>query len=75
MPEPEELAGTKPGLQELTCTKNGAPGGRQTRSMTDALLRVDETEVGKRKSSVVMPKDFGKLPQTDLDTVSGNPRV
>jgi hypothetical protein len=55
MPEPEEPAGTKPGLQELPGTKNGSPGGRQTRSMTDALLRIDETEVGKSKSSVVMP--------------------
>jgi hypothetical protein len=33
--------------------------------MTDALLWVDETEVGKPKSSVVMPKGFGELPQTD----------
>jgi hypothetical protein len=33
--------------------------------MTDALLRIDETEVGNPKSSVVMPKGFGKLPQTD----------
>jgi hypothetical protein len=37
----------------------------QTRSMTDALLRVEETEAGKSKSSVVMPKGFGELPQTD----------
>jgi hypothetical protein len=56
MPEPEEPAGTKPGLQELPGSKNGSPGARQTRSMTDALLRIDETEVGKSKSSVVMPK-------------------
>jgi hypothetical protein len=55
MPEPEEPTGTKPGLQVLPGTKNGSPGGRQTRSMTDALLQVDETEVGKSKSSVVMP--------------------
>jgi hypothetical protein len=48
MPEPEEPARTKPGLQELPGTKNGSPGGRQTRSMTDALLRVDDTEVGNR---------------------------
>jgi hypothetical protein len=65
MPEPEEPAGTKPGLQVLPGTKNGSPGGRQTRSMTDALLRVDDTEVGKSKSSVVMPKGFGELPRTD----------
>jgi hypothetical protein len=65
MPEPEELAGTKPGLQELPSTKNGSRGGRQTRSMTDALLRVDETEVGKLKSSVVMHKGFEQLPRTD----------
>jgi hypothetical protein len=25
MPEPEEPAGTKPGLQVLPCTKNGSP--------------------------------------------------
>jgi hypothetical protein len=65
MPEPEEPAGTKPGLQELPGTKNGSSGGRQTRSMTDALLRVDDTEVGKSKFSVVMPKGFGELPRTD----------
>jgi hypothetical protein len=65
MPELEEPAGTKPGLQELPGTKNGSPGGRQTRSMTDALLRIDETEVGKSKPSVVMPKGFEELPQTD----------
>jgi hypothetical protein len=58
MPELEEPAGTKPGLQELPGTKIGAPSGRQTRSMTDALLRVDETEAGISKSSVVMPKGF-----------------
>jgi hypothetical protein len=63
MPEPEEPAGTKPGLQELPGTKNGSPGGRQTRSMTDALLRVDDTEVGKSKFSVVMPKGFRIDPQ------------
>jgi hypothetical protein len=65
MPEPEEPAGTKPGLQELPGTKNGSPGGRQTRSVADALLRIDETEVGKLKSLVVMPKGFEQLPQTD----------
>jgi hypothetical protein len=65
MPEPEERAGTKPALQELPGTKNGSPGGRQTRSMTDAVLRFDETEVGKSKSSVVMPKGFEELPRTD----------
>jgi hypothetical protein len=36
MPEPKEPAGTKPGLQELPGTKNGSPGGRQTRYITDA---------------------------------------
>jgi hypothetical protein len=65
MPEPEEPAGTKPGLQELPGTTNGSPGGRQTRSMTDVLLRIDESEVGKSKSSVVMPKGFQELPPTD----------
>jgi hypothetical protein len=65
MSEPEEPAGTKPGLQELPGTKNGSSGGRQTRSMTDALLRVDDTEVGKSKSSIVMRKGFGELPRTD----------
>jgi hypothetical protein len=65
MPEPEEPAGTKPGLQELPGTKNGSPGGRQTRFMTDVLLRIDETEMGKSKSSVVMPKGFQELPPTD----------
>jgi hypothetical protein len=47
MPEPEEPAGTKTGLQELLGTKNGSPGGRQTRLKIDALLRVDESGVGK----------------------------
>jgi hypothetical protein len=47
MPEPEEPAGTKPGLQELLGTKNGSPSGRPTRSKTDALLRVDKSGVGK----------------------------
>jgi hypothetical protein len=65
MPEPEEPAGSKPGLQELSGTKNGSPGGRQTRSKTDALLRVDENGVGKSKSSVEMPKGFEELPPTD----------
>jgi hypothetical protein len=66
MPESKEPAGTKPELQELPGTKNGSPGGRQTRLMTDALLRVDETEARKSKSSVVMAiKGFEKLRQTD----------
>jgi hypothetical protein len=65
MPEPEEPADTKLGLQELPGTKNGSPGGRQTRSKTDALLRVDESGVGKSKSSVEMPKGFEELPPTD----------
>jgi hypothetical protein len=63
MPEPEEPAGTKPGLQELSWKKNGSPGGRQTRSKTNALLRVDG--VGKSKSFVKMPKGFEELPPTD----------
>jgi hypothetical protein len=49
MPKPEEPAGTKPGLQDLSGTKNGSPGGRQTRSKTAALLRVDESYVWKIK--------------------------
>jgi hypothetical protein len=65
MPEPKKPAGTKPGLQELSSTKNGSPGGRQTRSKTDALLRVDESGVGKSKPSVEMPKGFEELPPTD----------
>jgi hypothetical protein len=65
MPEPEKPAGTKPGLQELSGTKNGSPGGRKTRSKTGALLRVDESGAGKPKSSVEMPKGFGELPPTD----------
>jgi hypothetical protein len=65
MPEPEEPAGTKPGLLELSGTKNGSPGGRHTRSKTDAPLRVDESGVGKSKSSVMMPKGFEELPPTD----------
>jgi hypothetical protein len=65
MPEPEEQAGTKPELQELPGTKNGSLGGRQTRSKTDALLRVDESGVGKSKSSVKVPKGFEELPPTD----------
>jgi hypothetical protein len=65
MPEPEEPAGTKPGLQELSGTKNGSSGGRQTRSKTDALLRIDESGVGRSKSSVEMPKGFEELPPTD----------
>jgi hypothetical protein len=63
MPEPEEPAGTKPGLQELSGTKNGSPGGRQTRSKSDALLRVDESGAGKPKSSVEMPKGIGSCLQ------------
>jgi hypothetical protein len=62
---PEEPASTKPGLQELSCLKNGSPGGRQTRSKIDALLRVDKSGVGKSKSSVEMPKGFEELPSTD----------
>jgi hypothetical protein len=65
MPEPEESAGTKSGLQELSGTENGSSGGRQTRSKTDALLRVDESGVGKSKSSVEMPKGFEELPPTN----------
>jgi hypothetical protein len=65
MPEPEEPTGTKPGLQQLLGTKNGSPSGRQTRSKTDALLRVDESGVGKSKSSVKMPKGFEELPPTN----------
>jgi hypothetical protein len=63
MPETEEPACTKPGLQELSGTKNGSPGRRQTRLKTDALLRVDESGVGKSKSSVEMPKGFGSCLQ------------
>jgi hypothetical protein len=48
----------------LSGTKNGFPGG-QTQSKTDALLRVDESGVGKSKSSVEMPKGFAELPSTD----------
>jgi hypothetical protein len=65
MPEPEEPAGIKPGLQGLSGTKNGSPGGRQTQSETDALLRVDESGVGKSKSSVELPKGFEELLSTD----------
>jgi hypothetical protein len=65
MPEPEEPAGTKPGLQESSGTKNGSPGGRQTQSTTDALLRIDKSVVGKSKSSVEMPKGFEELPPID----------
>jgi hypothetical protein len=32
---------------------------------TDALLRVDESDVGKSEPSVVMPKSFEELPPTD----------
>jgi hypothetical protein len=56
MLEPEEWpAGAKPGLQELSGTKIGSPRGRQTRSKTDALLRVEESGVGNSKSSKEMP--------------------
>jgi hypothetical protein len=55
----------KAGLQELSDTKNGSPGGRQTQTKTDALLRVDEFGVGKAKSFVEMPKGFEELPPTD----------
>jgi hypothetical protein len=65
MPEPKEPAGTKPGLQALSGTKNGSPGGRQMQSKTDALLRVDESGFTKSKSSVEMPKGFEELPPTD----------
>jgi hypothetical protein len=58
MPEPEEPANTKLGLQELLETKNGSPGGRQTRSKTDALLQVDESGLGKSKSLGEMPQDL-----------------
>jgi hypothetical protein len=66
MPEPEESAGTKSGLQELSGTENGSPSGRSTdRSKTDAMLRVDESGVGKSKSFVEIPKGFEELPPTD----------
>jgi hypothetical protein len=66
MPEQEEPACTKPWLQELSGTKIGSPGGKQTRSKTDALLRVDESGIGKSKSSIEMPKGFEELPPTNL---------
>jgi hypothetical protein len=65
MPGPEEPAGTKPGLQESSGTKGGSPGGRQTRSRTDALLRKEETNVGKPKNSEDVPKGFEELPRDD----------
>jgi hypothetical protein len=65
MPEPEEPAGTNPGLQVPSGTKNASPGGRQTRSKTDALLRVDESGVGKSKSSIEVSNGFEELPSTD----------
>jgi hypothetical protein len=65
MPGPEESAGTKLGLQELSGTKSESPGGRQTRSRTDALLWKEETNVGKPKTSEDMPKGFLELPWDD----------
>jgi hypothetical protein len=65
MPEPKEPAGTKPGLQDLSGTKIESPGGRHTRSKTNALLRIDESGVGKSKSFVEMPKGFEELPPTN----------
>jgi hypothetical protein len=70
MPEPEEPAGTKPGLQELPGTKNASPGGKQTRSMTGVLLRIDETKVGKSKSSVVVT--VGRVSTARLLGMCGN---
>jgi hypothetical protein len=64
-PGPEEPSGTKPGLQESSGTKSGSPGGRQTRSRTDALLRKEETNVGKPKTSEDVPKGFEELPRDD----------
>jgi hypothetical protein len=54
-----------PGLQKLSGATSGSPGGRQTRSKTDALLRVDESGVGISKFSVEMLKGFEELPPTD----------
>jgi hypothetical protein len=64
-PGPEEPAGTKLGLQESSGTKSGSPGGRQTQSRTDALLRKEETNVGKLKTSKDMLKGFLELPRDD----------
>jgi hypothetical protein len=64
-PGPEEPSGTKPGLQESSGTKGGSPGDRQTRSRTDALLRKEETSVGKQKTSENEPKGFEELPRND----------
>jgi hypothetical protein len=61
-PGPEEPSGTKPGLQESSGTKGGSPGGRQTRSRTDALLQKEETNVEKPKTSEDEPKGFEELP-------------
>jgi hypothetical protein len=62
---PEEPLGTKPRLQESSGTKSESPGSRQTRSRIDALLRKEETKVGKPKTSEDMPKGFLELPQDD----------
>jgi hypothetical protein len=64
-PGSEEPAGTKPGLQESSGTKSGSPGDRQTRSRTDALLRKEETNVGKPKTSKDMHEGFLELPRDD----------
>jgi hypothetical protein len=64
-PGPEEPAGIKQGLQESSVTKSGSPGGRQTRSRTDALLRKEETNVGKPKTWEDMPEEFLELPRVD----------
>jgi hypothetical protein len=60
-PGPEEPAGTKPGLQESLGTKSGSPGGRQTQSRTNALLRKEEINVGKPKTL----EDILELPWDD----------
>jgi hypothetical protein len=64
-PGPEEPAGSKSGLQESSGTKSGSPGGRQTRSRTDALLQKEETNVGKPKTPEDMPKGFQELPRIE----------
>jgi hypothetical protein len=61
----EEPSGTRPGLQESPGTKGGSTGGRQTRSRTDALLRKEETNVGKPTTSEDEPKGFEELPRND----------
>jgi hypothetical protein len=61
----EEPVGTKPGLQESSGTKSESPGGRQTQSRTYALLRKEETNVGKPKTLEDMPKGFLDLPRND----------